>query len=215
MIGGLQTECNPVGVGWISAQLPGWRLRLTLRCRVESRWDSLRQGVEPAELTLVCSRRPTLVSSGAFGVSSETSPPSHSPFTIHRGPSYNPLMRRRWKALVVAGAVAIFALPFTPIAAKGDGLDWIRRYGPTESVDEFETSDCGFSAGWPKSRVYTHSFRFRTIPTEVEAYVSSSPAEFLSPLLDKKSGLLVVTVIDEPTWLEEKWFEMKRRMSLR
>jgi hypothetical protein len=126
--------------------------------------------------------------------------------------SYNALMRRRWRALVAVGAVAIFALPYTPIAAKGDGLDWIRRYGPTESVDEFETWDCGFSAGWPKTRVFTHTFRFRQIPSEVEAYVSSTPVEFLSPRLDMKSRVLVVTVIDEPTWWEEKWFELRYRL---
>jgi hypothetical protein len=47
-------------------------------------------------------------------------PIHHSPFPIHHGPSYNPLMRRRWKALVAVGAVALAVALLGRLAAKRD-----------------------------------------------------------------------------------------------
>jgi hypothetical protein len=48
--------------------------------------------------------------------------------------SYNPLMRRRWKALVVVGAVALFAALLFLLPPRDDGFDWIRKYGPKETA---------------------------------------------------------------------------------
>ena len=51
------------------------------------------------------------------------------------GTSYNPLMRRRWKALVAVGALALFAGLLSLLPPRDDGLDWLRECGGTETVE--------------------------------------------------------------------------------
>ena len=54
-------------------------------------------------------------------------------------------MRRRWKALVAVGAVALVAGLIFLLPPRDDGLDWIRKYEGKETRRE-STSPTGLSS---------------------------------------------------------------------
>ena len=125
-------------------------------------------------------------------------------------------MRRQWKVVVVVGGVRwpLLAVPISLSSNRDDDLNWIRRYGPTESVYEFRGFGGCFPNARPQRRIIAHEFQFGQIPNEVEQYVATAPREFLSPSIDQATRMVTIYVIKRPSWVEERWHEVKVALRL-
>jgi hypothetical protein len=122
-------------------------------------------------------------------------------------------MRRGWKVLVAVGAVALFAGLLFLLPPRDDGLNWIRKYGPRESVSPFEWGvDTSSIHADPSMNI--HTFQFTQIPREVEDLVrqkdravKGSEPELLS--IDREMNEVSYVVRKGPSWLAERWQTVK------
>jgi hypothetical protein len=129
-------------------------------------------------------------------------------------------MRRRWKALVGLGVVALVAGLIFLLPPRDDGLDWIRAYGPVEKVQRMAIWQSG--RGVAGSMEFDqHDFQFDRIPQEVIAKLKEEPfdrSDLPSRALvevDVKSGTVTINRIRRPNWIERQWSALLRRLGWR
>ncbi|MBC8065964.1 MAG: hypothetical protein H7Y17_14115 [Chlorobia bacterium] len=136
-------------------------------------------------------------------------------------------MRRRWKlivALLACIALATCILLFQP--QEDDGLGWIRKYGPSETVTDRPTAS-GQYVGI-KSKWLLHEFKFKgTVPPKLEIeYLARLEKEIAE--MDKgnhrdeydfvdilpKQGLVLVERPVDRNWIDQQWRKFRRAVGL-
>lgn len=80
-------------------------------------------------------------------------------------------MKRGWKVGLIATAAALVVVAALQFAPKDDGLDWIRKYGGSETVMMAQLNET--------TEVYHHSFTFKDVPLglvrEIKAWRTAHP----------------------------------------
>ena len=121
-------------------------------------------------------------------------------------------MRRRWKLLVAAGALAFVAGLLFLRAPQDDGLDWVRKYGGREVVSKgkikdspsiyFVRNEFYFDNGVPEgltAQLHAFNERWKRMTGKRAIYfVSDKP--------------MVGFVTSSEDWLEGHWVRFKRRI---
>jgi hypothetical protein len=116
-------------------------------------------------------------------------------------------MRRRWKALVVVGAVALTASMFFLLPPPDDGLDWIRRYGGSE-VREASDPIVGGLHEW-NVRLVWHTFSFDRIPSQLIADIQQRNVSDATILVDSEARSVVVNRVQPMYWWEVQWEKLR------
>jgi hypothetical protein len=131
--------------------------------------------------------------------------------------SYNPPMRRRWKALVlVLGAVGFFAALLFLLPPRDDGLNWVRKYGGVETSKGHQ---------FVGANLQVNAFTFEELPSgledEARAHVTrfhlDNKGEFAG---DTNIGVWLffstkqkrVLFTREQTWIERQWTQLRRQL---
>jgi hypothetical protein len=137
-------------------------------------------------------------------------------------------MRRRWKLLVVLGAVALLASLLFLLPPRDDGLNWVRKYHAKEHRDlDVERS---FAVGNPGRKIHSLSFEFEKIPEAIIQEIRNRSPDLT---LDDKGGLLYARLSDgriiiverhrqritverasDLNWFERQWAGFKRIVGL-
>jgi len=131
-------------------------------------------------------------------------------------------MRRRWKALVAVGAVALLAALLFLLPPRDDGLDWARKYGGKERTIRLTTAD---TTGKVDMRVTL--FNFDSIPKGFEAELrgrfvrydvdhdgemAGDTREGQSLYYSRSMRRLYYTHETESSWLARKWREFRKKV---
>jgi hypothetical protein len=136
-------------------------------------------------------------------------------------------VRRRWKALVAVGAIALFASMFFLLPPRDDGPEWIRKYGGRESFAGTLVTPINLDGDVMRSDSY--QFEFATIPKELEIEVmrklllvhSRSKSQLAGSLqdgsyirLDRAAGRVHLDIPHQPPWLQVQWSLIRMRLGI-
>jgi hypothetical protein len=128
-------------------------------------------------------------------------------------------MRRRWKALVVVAAVALFASLLFPLPPRDDGLDWIRKYGGKEIVRYNGEVDVNRGRP-PETTLKWLEFKFDRIPRALLAEIQhrsekQAHDDRATVIVQAKERTIVVIQYHRPNWLQRKWRYIRLMLGLR
>ena len=126
-------------------------------------------------------------------------------------------MRRRWKALVAIGGALLLAGLLFLLPPRDDGLDWVRKYKLEQNS--------GRSISATGQELYFSQFSFAEVPAGLEEEVRSRIVRFdirdggnYAGSTDNRYHLYfsrenrVMFATTEPSWIEQKWIEVKAKI---
>jgi hypothetical protein len=129
-------------------------------------------------------------------------------------------MRRQWKVLVVVGALTLLAGLLFLLPPRGDGLDWVRKYGGTESRYKLTGR-----LNNPDGLIL--DFRFQELPEPLltEARSRLTWGKLVRPMSTAMIGSEAITVdwrlntisltrFDDRPWIERQWSAFKRLLGI-